>query len=128
MLQDGIGNCHQVEFNKILTTPILTTGWHQFRDFYHITMNPLMSFTYLGDSVFQIKIFNGSTPKNEYPRYHRLTTCITRDLTFQLTVPENSIISSKFVSLFIFIFTFVILLITISILIYSINISLFYII
>ncbi|XP_024633433.1 uncharacterized protein [Medicago truncatula] len=97
MLQDGIGNCHQVEFNKILTIPILTTGWHQFRDFYHITLNPLMSFTYLGHSVFQIKIFDGSTPKNEYPRYHRLTTCITRDLTYQLTVPENSIVSSKLI-------------------------------
>jgi hypothetical protein len=102
ILQDGIGNHHQVVFNNILTVPILTTGWGQFRDFYHIKTNPLMSFTYLGNSVFQIKIFNGSTPTNEYPRYHRLTTSITRDLTFQFTIPENSSITSKLVSLLIF--------------------------
>jgi len=97
ILQDGYGNCHRFEFNKCITMPILTNGWHEFRDFYHVTLNPLIAFTYLGNSHFQIKNFNGSTPKNEYPRYHRLTTCINRDLHFQLTIPDIYPMSSKLV-------------------------------
>jgi len=79
--------------------PILTEGWHQFRHFYHVTTNPLMSYTYLGNSIFQIKIFNGSTPKNEYPRYHRLTTSTLKDLTFDVDMPDRDPISSKLVNI-----------------------------
>jgi len=85
-----------------MTIPILTTGWHEFRHFYHVTLNPLMSFTYLGNSQFLINFFNGSTPTNEYPRYHRLTTCITRDLTFQLTMLDKYPMNSKLVIFFFF--------------------------
>ncbi|XP_039688690.1 uncharacterized protein [Medicago truncatula] len=96
-LQDGYGNSHQVQFNKLMLMPMLTEGWHQFRFFYHITSNPLMSFTYLGNSTFQIKIFNGSTPKNEYPRYHRHTTSCLKDLTFDVDMPDKDPISSKLI-------------------------------
>jgi hypothetical protein len=90
-----------------MTIPILTTGWHQFRNFYHVTLNPLMSFTFFGNITFLIKIFNGSTPTNEYPRYHRLTTSITRDLTFQMTIPSKYPISSKLVIIFFFSCTYI---------------------
>lgn len=103
ILQDGYGNCHRLQFNNCITMLMLTEGWHEFRDFYHVTLNPLMSFTYLDNSHFQIKIFNGSTPKNEYPRYHRLTTCINRDLQFYLTVPDIYPMSNKLVWVFFFI-------------------------
>lgn len=96
------GNFHPVQFNKSMTIPILTTGWHQFRNSYHVTLNPLMSFTFLENSTFLIKIFNGSTPKKEYPRYHRLTTSITRDLTFQMTIPSKYPMSSKLVIILFF--------------------------
>ena len=102
MLQDGYGNCHQVEFKKCLTMPILAHNWHEFRDFYYVTLNPLMSFRYLESSRFQIKIFNGSTPKNEYPRFHRLTTCINWDLEFHLTILDEYPTSSKLVWVFFF--------------------------
>lgn len=39
ILQDGYGNCHRVEFNNCITMPMLTEGWHEFRDFYHVTLN-----------------------------------------------------------------------------------------
>lgn len=85
---------------------MLTFGWDEFRDFYHIKMKPLISFTYFENSVFQTKIFEGSTTTNEYPSYHRLSTCITRDLTFQVTIPENSPIGPKFVNSIIFEFNY----------------------
>ncbi|KEH19792.1 hypothetical protein MTR_8g468550 [Medicago truncatula] len=62
-LQDDIGNNHRVAFNKSITMLMLTFGWDEFRDFYHIKMKPLISFTYLGNSVFQTKIFEGSTTR-----------------------------------------------------------------
>jgi len=86
--------------------PMLTFSWDELRDFYQINMNQLISFTYLGDSNFQIKIFEGFTATNEYSRYHRLLTCITRDLTFQVTVPRNSPITLTIVSLIIFRFNY----------------------
>ncbi|KEH43330.1 hypothetical protein MTR_1g090753 [Medicago truncatula] len=98
-LIDGYVNSHEVEFNKILLMPILTQGWHEFRNFYNFTSNPLMSYTYLGNSVFQTQIFNGSTTTNEYPRYHRLTTSNLRDVTFEVDMPNNYPISSKLVNL-----------------------------
>jgi len=56
-----------------------------------------------GNSTFQIKIFNVSTPINEYPRYHRLTTSSLKDLTFQVDMPDKDPISSKLVNLLYFI-------------------------
>jgi hypothetical protein len=103
MLVDGYGNFHEVEFNKSLLMPILTHGWHEFRAFYNITSNPLMSYAYLGNSTFHIKIFNGSTPYNEYPRYHRLTTSSLRDITFEFDMPDHDQISSKLVNIISFI-------------------------
>jgi len=64
-LKDGYGNSHEVEFKKCMVMSILTQGWHEFRYFYHISSNQLMSYTYLGNSTFQVKIFNGPTPENE---------------------------------------------------------------
>jgi len=105
-LQDGFGNRRNVGFNKLIIMPILTFGWDKLRDFYPINMNQLISFTYLGDSNFQIKIFNGFAATNEYPRYHRLSTCITRDLTFQVTVQRSSSIASTIISFIIFRFNY----------------------
>jgi hypothetical protein len=62
-----------------------------------------MSFTFLGNSTFQIKIFNVSTPKNEYPRYDRLTTSNLKDLKFHVDMPNKDPISSKLVNLLPFI-------------------------
>jgi len=80
--------------------PFLADGWHQFRHFYNITTNPLMSYTYLGNSVFQIKFFNGSATTVEYPRYHRLTTSTTRNLTFEVNIPETYPMKSKLVTIY----------------------------
>jgi len=98
ILQDGYGNSHQVQFNKCMLMPMLT-DLHEFRIFYHIASNPLMSYTYLGNSTFQIKIFNVSTPI----RYHRLTTSGLQDLTFQVDMPAKDPISLKLVNLLYFI-------------------------
>jgi len=73
-----------------LILPILTNGWEEFRHYYRITINPLISFTYLANNTFQINIFNENTSTNEYPRYHRLTTSITRDIHFNVSVPDMS--------------------------------------
>ena len=102
ILQDGYGSSHQVQFNKCMLMPMLM-DLHEFKIFYHITSNPLMSYTYLGNSTFQIKIFNVSTPINEYPRYHRLTTSNLKDLTFQVDMPDKDPISSKLVNILYFI-------------------------
>jgi len=83
--------------------PILTKGWDQFIHFYNIISNPLMSYTYLRNSLFQIKLFNGSTPKSEYPRYHRLTTSSLKDLTFEVDMPDTMPINSKLVNILSFI-------------------------
>lgn len=58
-----------------------------------------MSFTYVGNSMFLIKLFNGSTPNNEYPRYHTLTTSCLKDLTFELDMPDTSPVTSKLVNI-----------------------------
>jgi hypothetical protein len=97
-LMDGYGNHHQVEFNKCILMPMLREGWHQFRNFYNITSNPLMSYTYLGNSIFQFQIFTGSTPTNEYPRYHRLTTSRLKDVTFYVDMPNKQPIRTKLVN------------------------------
>jgi hypothetical protein len=125
-LQDGIGNSHRVTFNKIMTMPMLTFGWDEFRDYYNIKMKPLISFTYLKNSVFQTKIFEGSATTNEYPSYHRLSTCITRDLTFHVIIPENSPIGAKFVSFIVFEFNYLKLLIIIYVSINFTNALLFH--
>jgi len=101
-LQDGFGNRSNVVFNRLITMPMLTFGWDELREFYQININQLISFTYVGDSNFQIKIFDGFTTTNEYPRYHRLSTCITRDLTFRIKIQRSSSIASTIVSFIIF--------------------------
>ncbi|XP_024641374.2 uncharacterized protein [Medicago truncatula] len=96
-LIDGYGNNHEVEFNKSILMPMLREGWHQFRNVYNIISNLLMSYTYLGNSTFQIQIFTGSTPTNEYPRYHRLTTSRLKDVTFYVDVPKKERIRTKLI-------------------------------
>ncbi|XP_024639113.2 uncharacterized protein [Medicago truncatula] len=96
-LIDGLANVHEVEFNKSMLMPIIIRGWDKFRNYYNITSNPLMSFTYVGNSIFLIKLFNGSTPNNEYPRYHTLTTSCLKDLTFEVDMPDTSPITSKLI-------------------------------
>jgi len=98
-LIDGLGNIHEVEFNRSILIPIISTGWDNFRIFYNITSHPLMSYTYVGNSIFLIKIFNDSAPNNEYPRYHKLTTSCLKDLTFQVEVPDTKSVTSKLVNL-----------------------------
>jgi len=84
------GNTHQIQFNKSLILPLLYRGWQELGHFYQINDYSLISFSYLGESVFHINLFRGPVPTNEFPRFHTKTTSITKNRAFLVKMPNNS--------------------------------------
>jgi len=92
----------KIEFNQCLILPHLTRGWGPLGDCYQITEPGLISFTHLGESIFQIHIFHGPVETNEYPSYHRLTTFITKNPRFVVFVLDIDNFDPKLISSFLF--------------------------
>ncbi|KAK2423078.1 hypothetical protein QL285_033557 [Trifolium repens] len=94
---DGIP--HQIYFNRSNLNPLITFGWPRMRNYYSWTGVKRLSFHYYGEDTFLMIICERqrNISPTSFPPFHSLSTNRGDYWSFQMTMTETNVNSSKLI-------------------------------